>query len=290
MTRKGIILAGGSGTRLYPATAVVSKQLLPVYDKPMIYYPLSCLMIAGIREILIISAPDQLPAYKHLLGDGNRLGMSISYAPQPKPSGIAEALIIAESFLNHSPSTLILGDNLFFGQGLSEILITATHETRKGATLFASRVRDPERFGVITYNNGKILTLEEKPKKPKSNFAATGLYYYDSTAPERARSLKPSERGELEITDLNKLYLKDDELYVNLLGRGIAWLDTGTPSALLQAAMFIEVLSERQSLNVACVEEIAWRNKWITNNDLQTLINKMGNGDYSKYLSHLIES
>jgi len=289
MKRKGIILAGGSGTRLYPATAVISKQLLPVYDKPMIYYPLSTLMVAGIQEVLIISSPIQLPMFQTLLGNGHQLGMHIAYAAQTEPRGIAEALMIAESFLAHAPSTLILGDNLFFGQGLSELL-TGIVQKNCGATLFASRVRDPERFGVVTFNTqGKAITLEEKPKLPKSDFAATGLYFYDETASERARTLKPSQRGELEITDLNKLYLDDEILFVEPLGRGIAWLDAGTPNALLQASMFIEVLSERQSLKVACLEEIAWRNRWISTNELLKFTDSIRNSDYGKYLIHLVE-
>lgn len=290
MKRKGIILAGGSGTRLYPATAVISKQLLPVYDKPMIYYPLSTLMLTGIREVLIISNSHQLSMFKILFGDGKQLGMTISYAEQPQPNGIAEALIIGKEFINHNPSTLILGDNLFFGQGLSEVL-SKTSRQEKGATVFASRVKDPERFGIVTFDaTGKALTLEEKPKKPKSDFAATGLYFYDDTAVERALTIKPSSRGELEITDLNNSYLKDQLLEVTTLGRGIAWLDAGTPNALLQAAMFIEVLSERQSLKVACLEEIAWRNHWITTEELLNFADKISNSEYGKYLTHLAES
>lgn len=286
--RRGIILAGGSGTRLYPLTAVVSKQLLPVYDKPLLYYPLSVLMLAKIREILIISTPDHLPLFKQLLGDGTRLGMRFDYAEQPKPDGLAQALIIGESFIDGQDSALILGDNIFYGQDLVPMTERANRKT-SGASIFVSRVRDAKRFGIVELDasSGRPVGIEEKPQKPKSDLAVTGLYFYDDKAPEYARSLKPSKRNELEITDLNRIYLELQSLDVEVMGRGMAWLDAGTPESLLEAAILIEVLANRQSLKVACVEEIAWRNGWI---DTQTLLHFAAlyqNSAYATYLHDL---
>jgi glucose-1-phosphate thymidylyltransferase len=287
--RKGIVLAGGSGTRLYPMTAAMSKQLLPVYDKPMVFYPLSVLMLAGIREVMVISTPRDLPMFRELFGDGARLGMTIAYAEQAAPRGIAQALTIAEAFLAGAPSALVLGDNLFFGHGLPELLAEADRR-QAGATVFASRVRDPERFGVVSFDDrGKALTIEEKPRQPKSNYAVTGLYFYDAEAPALAKALKPSARDELEITDLNRLYLEKGTLSVVPLGRGIAWLDAGTPSALLQAAQFIQTIEESQQLKVACIEEIAWRLGWIDTADLEKIAAGLGSGTYGQYLKQLTQ-
>jgi glucose-1-phosphate thymidylyltransferase len=282
--RKGIVLAGGAGTRLHPMTLAVSKQMLPVYDKPMVYYPLSVLMLAGIREVLVISTPRDLPRFRELLGDGKRLGLRLSYAEQAVPRGIAEALIIGEKFLDGAPSALILGDNLFFGHGLLDILKRADSR-RKGATIFATRVSDPERFGVVTFDaRGKALSIEEKPKKPRSPYAVTGLYFHDAQAPALARGLKPSRRNELEITDLNRLYLERGALAVEAFGRGIAWLDCGTPAALLQAAQFIQTIEENQQLMVACLEEIAWRQGWISAAQVRRLAEPIRSGSYGQYL------
>ena len=287
MTRKGIVLAGGSGTRLFPMTAVVSKQLLPVYDKPMVFYPLSVLMLAGIREVLQISTPRDLPLFRQLLGDGARWGMRIAYAEQAAPRGIAEALVIAEPFLAGAPSALVLGDNLFFGHGLVAMLAEADART-SGATVFATRVKDPERFGVIDFDRERrALSIEEKPKQPKSSYAVAGLYFYDGEAPTLARRLEPSARGELEITDLNRLYLERGQLSVIPFGRGIAWLDAGTPAALLQAAQFIQTIEESQQLKIACVEEIAWRQGWIGADALQRLAEPLKGGAYGEYLLRL---
>lgn len=285
--RKGIVLAGGSGTRLFPMTAVVSKQLLPVYDKPMVFYPLSVLMLAGIRDVLLISTPRDLPMFRDLLGDGARWGMRIAYAEQSAPRGIAEALLIAEPFLAGAPSALVLGDNLFFGHGLVEML-EAADARATGATVFATRVKDPERFGIVAFDrSGTALSIEEKPKQPKSSFAVAGLYFYDPEAPSLARTLKPSARNELEITDLNRLYLERGQLTVMPFGRGIAWLDAGTPAALLQAAQFIQTIEESQQLKIACLEEIAWRQGWIGADALQRLAEPLKGGSYGQYLMRL---
>ena len=287
-TRKGIILAGGSGTRLHPLTMAVSKQLLPVYNKPMIYYPLSALMLAGIKEIIVISTPRDLPQFKALLGDGTPWGLSFAYTEQPKPDGIAQALVLAEDFLAGSPSTLILGDNLFYGSELASSLSTVAARTT-GATVFASQVRDPERYGVVDFDsNDRATSIEEKPTNPASNWAVTGLYFYDSDAPAFARSLRPSPRGELEITDLNRVYLEAGLLNVERLGRGFAWLDTGTPESLLQASQFVQTIEDRQGLMIACPEEIAWRQDWISNDDLLRLAAAMRGTTYGRYLAELV--
>lgn len=286
---KGIILAGGSGTRLHPMTLSMSKQLLPVYDKPMIYYPLSVLMLAGIREVLIISTPQDLPRFRHLLGNGERLGMKFSYAEQPSPDGLAQAYIIGEEFIAGEPSSLILGDNLFYGQGLRQILKRATDKS-EGSTVFAYHVSDPERYGVVEFDkNGKALSIEEKPSKPRSNWAVTGLYFYDGRAPELARALKPSPRGELEITDLNRLYMEEGKLSVEFLGRGFAWLDTGTPESLLNAAEFVRTLEQRQGFKVCCPEEIAFVNGFITADHLRQLGNELGKSSYGVYLRKIAD-
>jgi len=284
---KGIILAGGSGTRLYPITKVVSKQLMPIYDKPMIYYPLSSLMLAGIREILIISTPHDLPLFKLLLGDGSQWGLNLCYAEQPKPEGLAQALIIAEKFLDGSPSCLILGDNIFYGHGLPAKLRKGT-EITDGGLIFGYYVKSPQAYGVIEFDeNGKAISLEEKPKVPKSNYAIPGIYYYDSEAPAIAKSLKPSPRGELEITDLNKEYLKRGKLKVETLGRGIAWLDTGTHTTMIQASNFIRTIIERQGLQIGCPEEIAYKQSWIDKKQLQLAAKEYKKTEYGLYLSRL---
>ncbi len=285
--RKGIILAGGSGTRLHPLTLAVSKQLMPVYNKPMIYYPLSVLMLAGMKEILIISTPHDLPMFKKLLGDGNNLGMKFDYAEQPKPEGLAQALIIAESFLDGSPSALILGDNLFYGHNFTESIITANNR-RNGATIFGYQVSNPTAYGVVEMNNeGKAISLEEKPALPKSNYAIPGIYFYDEHASQYAKNQKPSQRGELEITDLNRTYLDSNNLYVELLGRGTAWLDTGTHESLMDAAKFVEVIEKRQGLQIGCIEEIAYRNKWITQSELKGNLDRLGKSNYREYLENI---
>jgi glucose-1-phosphate thymidylyltransferase len=285
---KGIILAGGSGTRLYPATKVVSKQLLPVYDKPMIYYPLTTLMLAGIRDILLISTPQDTPRFEQLLGSGSNWGLNISYAVQPAPDGLPQAFIIGANFIGQGPCTLILGDNIFYGHDLTAELKGAT-DKKSGATIFAYQVQDPERSGVVEFDkNRKVISIEEKPKFPKSKYAVTGFFVYDNKVIDIARNLKPSARGELEITDLNNEYLRRGELDVVLLGRGIAWLDTGTHASLLEASMFIETIEKRQGLKVACPEEIAYRSGFIAAADLEALAASMGNNPYAQYLRSIL--
>ncbi|MDX1919129.1 MAG: glucose-1-phosphate thymidylyltransferase RfbA [Candidatus Caenarcaniphilales bacterium] len=282
--RKGIILAGGSGTRLYPLTKALSKQLLPVYDKPMIFYPVSILMLAGIQEILIISTPHDLPLYKNLLGDGSAYGIKFEYAEQPKPEGLAQAFIIGKEFLDGAAACLILGDNLFYGHGMEEMLKTANNN-HAGSTVFGYWVKSPERYGVVEFNDKKeVISIEEKPQKPKSNYAVVGLYFYDSEIAKIASEIKPSPRGELEITDVNNEYLKKGKLKVELMGRGMAWLDTGTHESLIQAGNFIQTIEERQGLKVACLEEIAFKNGWINRETLLKNAEELKSSDYGKYL------
>ncbi len=285
--RKGIILAGGNATRLYPITHAVSKQLMPVYDKPMVYYPLSTLMIAGIREYLVIVNENNLGSFKKLLGNGSQWGLNISYAVQKSPDGLAQAFLIAEDFLDNSPSVLILGDNLFHGNDLGPQLIKANNDY-DSSTIFVYPVSDPERYGVAEFKDNKVINLFEKPKTPKSRYAVTGLYFYDNTVVQKAKTIKPSERGELEITSLNNLYLKEKNLKVEVMGRGVAWLDTGTFDSLHQAGTYIRVLERRQGLKVGCPEEVAWRKGWINDNQLKTLANQMIKSGYGKYLLEII--
>jgi len=290
MTRKGIILAGGTGTRLHPATQVVSKQLLPIFDKPMIYYPLSTLMLSGIREILVISTPQDVPLFRRLLGDGSQWGLSLSYTVQPSPDGLAQAFIIGEEFIGDSPSALVLGDNVFHGHDLTR-LTQAANMRVDGATVFAYHVQDPERYGVASFNReGRVTAIEEKPKKPKSNYAIVGLYFYDHHVVEYAHSLKPSSRGELEITDLNRRYLENGTLHAEVMGRGFAWFDTGTHQSLLDASQFVATLEGRQGIKIASPEEIAWRQKWIDDAQLVRLLEPLRKSGYGEYLQHVLDT
>jgi glucose-1-phosphate thymidylyltransferase len=285
---KGIVLAGGSGTRLYPVTQAVSKQLLPVYDKPMVYYPVSVLLLAGVREILVISTPQDLPQYQRLLGDGSQIGVRFQYAEQPRPEGLAQAFLIGKEFLEGGPAALVLGDNIFYGHGLPEQLQRSA-QREEGATVFAYRVRDPERYGVVEYApDGRVLSIEEKPAQPKSDYAVVGLYFYDRHVTQLAEQIRPSPRGELEITDLNRLYLQQGNLHVERLGRGVAWLDTGTHTSLLQAANFIEAIETRQGLKVACLEEIAYQCGYIDAEQVLTRARELKNTEYGVYLERLI--
>lgn len=288
---KGIVLAGGSGSRLYPLTMVTSKQLLPVYDKPMIYYPLSILMLAGIKEILIISTPKDLPNFKQLLGNGNEFGIELSYAVQESPDGLAQAFIIGEDFIGDDDVAMILGDNIYYGNGFTSVLKEAVEDAKKGkATIFGYYVQDPERFGIVEFDEfHQVISLEEKPKNPKSNYCITGLYFYDNRVVDFAKSVKPSERGELEITDLNCMYLKDKSLNVKLLGRGYAWLDTGTMDSLLDAAEFVQIIEKRQSIKISALEEIAYHNKWISKENLISSSEKYGKSPYGQHLKKVAE-
>ncbi len=287
---KGIILAGGSGTRLYPVTQSISKQLLPVYDKPMIYYPLSTLMLAGIQEILVISTPEDTPRFNQLLGDGKQWGINLEYAVQNKPEGLAQAFIIGEEFINGQPCVLILGDNLFFGNELQTMLHKTTSRNESGATVFAYPVSDPQRYGVVDFDGDKVIGIEEKPVNPKSQFAVTGLYFYDDRISEVAKTIKPSTRGELEITSINQWYLEQGNLNVELMGRGMAWLDTGTFESILEAGQFVHTIEKRQGLKIACLEEIAWRNEWINDDQLKHLSYELRKSDHGAYLMRLLDN
>ena len=286
--RKGIVLAGGSGTRLYPNTLAISKQLIPIYDKPLIYYPLSVLMLANIRDILLISTQKDITNFQNLLGDGENFGLSISYAAQDRPEGIAQAFLIGEEFIKNNHSALILGDNIFYGSGLEEVLSTASGKVKE-ATIFGYPVENPQRFGVASVNNGKVTSIVEKPKITASNIAVTGLYFFDNNACSKAKELAPSKRGELEITDLNLSYLKDSRLNIHLFGRGFAWFDTGTPEALVDASVFIRTIEQRQGLKICCPEEIAWKKGWIDDDKLQSLANNFQNNSYGQYLEKLLK-
>ena len=286
--RKGIVLAGGSGTRLYPNTLAISKQLIPIYDKPLIYYPLSVLMLANIRDILLISTQKDITNFQNLLGDGENFGLSISYATQDRPEGIAQAFLIGEEFIKNNHSALILGDNIFYGSGLEEVLSAASGKVKE-ATIFGYPVENPQRFGVAAVNNGKVTSIVEKPKFTESNIAVTGLYFFDNNACSKAKELAPSKRGELEITDLNLSYLKDSKLNIHLFGRGFAWFDTGTPEALVDASVFIRTIEQRQGLKICCPEEIAWKKGWIDDDKLQSLANNFQNNGYGQYLEKLLK-
>lgn len=288
MDRKGIVLAGGSGTRLHPVTLGVSKQLLPIYDKPMVYYPISVLMLAGIREMLLISTPEDLPSYQRVLGDGSRFGIELTYAEQPRPEGLAQAFLIGEEFIGKSPVTLVLGDNIFYGQGLTPKLQAVSNQT-VGATVFGYQVADPQRFGVVEMDSeNRAISIEEKPNNPKSSLAVTGLYFYDNQVVEIAKSIKPSHRGELEITSVNQVYLEREQLSVQVLGRGYAWLDTGTQESLLEASMYVKTVEHHQGYKVACLEEIALNNHWITKQDLAKSFPGVGNNGYTTYVHALL--
>ena len=286
--RKGIVLAGGSGTRLYPNTITISKQLIPIYDKPLIYYPLSVLMLANIRDILLISTQKDITNFQNLLGDGESFGLSVSYATQDRPEGIAQAFLIGEEFIQNNHSALILGDNIFYGSGLEEVLSAASGKVKE-ATIFGYPVENPQRFGVASVNNGKVTSIAEKPKFTESNIAVTGLYFFDNNACSKAKELAPSKRGELEITDLNLSYLKDSRLNIHLFGRGFAWFDTGTPEALVDASVFIRTIEQRQGLKICCPEEIAWKKGWIDDDKLQSLANNFQNNSYGQYLEKLLK-
>lgn len=287
---KGIVLAGGNGTRLYPTTTVVSKQLLPVYDKPMIYYPISVLMLAGIKDILIISTPNDISNFKTLLGDGSQFGVKFSYQTQPSPDGLAQAFILGEEFIGNDPVAMILGDNIFYGAGFSKSLKDAVQRAENGtATIFGYAVKDPERFGVVEFDQqGKVLSLEEKPQNPKSNYAVTGLYFYDNKVIEYAKSLKPSQRGELEITDMNKIYLQKEKLHTELLGRGFSWLDTGTHNSLLKAGQYIQTVEENQGIKIACLEEVAYRTGLVSKEEIQKNISNIKNNEYYDYVKNIL--